>query len=328
MSGATPLIPTPFRGKTSLTLGKVPVGQGSSQLIELPLESFINFALMNATVTNANDAVKITGQDAALGVSNPAYIALRSHVTAGRKVLLAASADTTINLTGAHWGAGGRGDLSGSFLRVYAINDNGTLKFGVGYVGGRESILNTDSSATPASVTTPEMLLVSSTLSAGTWACREIGYFYANFDDTGGAAEDLWAVQTGTQQLVTGKSPDGIWQPFNTTVGGFDGAALPTWTSLNWTQFGKTVVVHAERNATGTSNATTFTAILPVTAKALYNGSQSRAQDNGAAVIADMNCRTVAGATTLNLYKSNALGAWTNVNAKAASFSVTYEANL
>lgn len=323
------ILPAPFRGKTSVTAGKALFGQGASQLVELPIESFVNFALMNATVTNSNDAIKVTGQDAALGVSNPAYIALRSTVTAGRKVLLAATADVTIGLTGAHWGAGGKGDLSGAFLRVYAINDAGTLKFGVGLVGGRESILNTDSSATGASVTTPEMLLVNTTLSAGTWPCREIGYFYVNFDDTGGAAEDLWAVQTGTSQLVVGRSPDGIWQPYNGTFGGFDtGQPLPTWTTLMWTQFGKTIDVRGDRNANGTSNATTFTFTLPVTAKAVFNGCQSRIQDNNAASLGDATCRTVAASTTLNLYKTNSLGAWTNVQGKSSSFNISYEANI
>lgn len=323
------LLPAPLKGKTTIPIGNLLLGQVTNQMVSIPIGEFLNFCLLNVTTANANDSIKITGQEAALSVSNPAFAALRSTVTAGRKLIHQVTDDVTINLTGAHWGAGAKGDITGAILRVYAINDAGTLKFGVGYVGGRESVSDTSASITGASVVSPEMLLVNSALTAGTWPCIEIGYFYANFDDTGGAAEDLWAVQTGTSQLVTGKSPDGIWQPYNGTFGGFDtGQPLPTWTTLMWTQHGKTITVRGDRNANGTSNATTFTFTLPVTAKAVFNGYQSRIQDNGAASLGDATCRTVAASVTLNLYKTNSLGAWTNVNGKSSSFNITYEANL
>ena len=47
-------------------------------------------------------------------------------------------------------------------------------------------------------------MLVNSALSAGTWPCREVGWFLGDFDDTGGAHEDLWAVQTAAGEINVG----------------------------------------------------------------------------------------------------------------------------
>lgn len=323
MSGATPIIPSPFRGVTSVTLGNVPVGQGTSPLIGLPLQTLINFGLLPAQTSVANDSIKITGQTAALSATNPAYVTLMSSVTAGREVVLEANAESTINLTGAHWGAGTKGDLTGAILHVYAINNNGTLKFGIGYVGGRGSVINTDTSTTATSVTLPEMLLVNSALTAGTWPCREIGYFFANFDDTGGSSEDLWSVGTLSAQLVVGQSADGIWQPFNTTMTGF--SADQTFSNLQWTQFGRSVRAIGIKNADGTSNATTFTVELPVKAAFLLYGWQSQITNNSVAGGA-ATCRSRVGSTTLDLFINPNLGVWTNVNNKGSSFDITYPA--
>lgn len=168
---------------------------------------FSNLGLVNATTTNANDSIKIQGAGATLSATSPFLINMLNTSSPGLISTLSATADVTINLTGAHWGLGTKGDFSGIELRVYAINDAGTLKFGVSNRGGYRSIPNTSCFTAAASCTSQFHMLVNSAISAGTWPCVEIGYFLATFDDTGGAAEDLWAVASTLNSLNPGIQP-------------------------------------------------------------------------------------------------------------------------
>lgn len=168
-------------------------------------DAIANLGLANATTTNAADSIKIQGAAAALSATNILRLTLPTVSSPGRVTAFSATADVTINLTGAHWGMGTKGDFTDRILRVYAINDNGSLKWGVSNEGGKRSILDTNSHTTATSCTTQVKMLVNSALSAGTWPCREVGWFLADFDDTGGAAEDLWTVQTGAGEIVVGR---------------------------------------------------------------------------------------------------------------------------
>ena len=78
---------------------------------------------------------------------------------------------------------------------MYAINDNGTLKWGVMHAIKNE-ILNTDSSTTQSDINSATKMLVNSALSSGTWTIYEVGWAKANYDDTGGANENLFTVQS------------------------------------------------------------------------------------------------------------------------------------
>lgn len=183
--------------------------------------TFSNLGLVNATTTNSNDSIKIQGSGATLSSTNPFLINMPSTVTAGLIATLSATADVTIPLTGAHWGLGTNGDFSGIALRVYAINDSGTLKFGVSNRGGYRSIPNTSCFTTATSVVSQFHMLVNSAISAGTWPCVEIGHFLASFDDTGGAAEDLWSVSSSVTSLNPGRQPQANtdWQSVSLTTG-------------------------------------------------------------------------------------------------------------
>lgn len=165
-----------------------------------------NIGLVAATTTNANDSIKIQGATAALSSTNILTITMGSDVTAGLSEALTATADVTINLTGAHWGLGGNGDFTDVDLCVYAIND-GSLKWGVSNSANLISVTNTSTSTTATNINLQSEVLVNSSITAGTWPCRLVGHFKANFDDTGGAAEDLWAVQTGAGDIVIGIPP-------------------------------------------------------------------------------------------------------------------------
>jgi hypothetical protein len=115
------------------------------------------------------------------------------------------------------------GDFTDIILRVYAINDNGTLKWGVSNQGGLRSIVDTNSHvvASATSVTTQPKMLVNSALTAGTWPCREVGWFLGDFDDTGGSSEDLWVVQSGAGEIMVG-APAPVytdWTAVTLTIG-------------------------------------------------------------------------------------------------------------
>src|SRR3990167_1511093 len=176
-----------------------------------------NIAIANATTTTTNDSIKITGANGTdLGPNNYGWVTLPSTSAPGQLVTFSVTANVTINLTSAHWGLGTTGDYTDYILSVYAINNAGTLKWGVGSVPNHKKILDADDTATATSVTTVEKIFVNSALSADSSAL-EIGWFLADFDDTGGAAEDLWAVQTGLNEIMMGERPSYLWQIFKPT---------------------------------------------------------------------------------------------------------------
>lgn len=178
----------------------------------------INLGLQAATTTNSNDSITITGVDGtALSASNPGYAILPGSGSGngGELAVFEITAPITIDLTGAHWGLGTNGDATDYPLHVYAINDAGTVKWGVAAIPALGRIDGANDTTTPSSVTTVESVLVNSALSASANS-KEIGWFRANFDDTGGAAEDLWTVQTGEQDIRATAAPLGLlkqWTP-------------------------------------------------------------------------------------------------------------------
>jgi hypothetical protein len=166
---------------------------------------FINVGLAAATTTNANDSIKITGADGnALSATNPGYVII-GDTTSGQLVVAQILADVTIDLTGAHYGFGTLGDLTDQQLSVYAIYD-GALKWGVAYHSDLDVVRNADDETTQTNVTSFEKVLVNSALTADGAALHR-GWFKANFDDTGGAAEDLWAIQTALGDINVGIAP-------------------------------------------------------------------------------------------------------------------------
>jgi len=191
-----------------------------------------NIGFAAVTTTNANDSIKITGADGtALSPVNYGWVTLPD-VTSGKIKEFNITADVTIDLTGAHWGFGTLGDLTDERLYVYAINNDGTLVWGVALKPARALILNADDSATASSITTYEQVLVNSALTADAQALQ-VGWFKANFDDTGGAAEDLWSIQTGDEDINVGLPlirPRVVYvkdEKSSTTTGG-------TFTSGDW----------------------------------------------------------------------------------------------
>lgn len=284
-----------------------------------------NLSIVRATTTNAGDSIKITGgEGSALSSTNVGRITLPSATTAGAQVDFTVTADVTILLTGAHWGAGGLGDLTGALLRVLALNDNGTLKWGVAYLGGRQTLLTTDTNATNANVNLPEEVLCNSAVGSASNTCREIGFVRADFDDTGGAAEDLWAIQSGVNDVVTGQSADGLPQPFNTTYTGF--SADPVHINKIWFQHGRKIFVNMRINSTGTSNANTFKITLP--SKVRYANDFIGAINivNNTAAEPEVGLiQASADSATVDLFRTPSGTVWTNSGTKGASVDFGYE---
>lgn len=228
----------------------------------------------------------------------------------------------TIKLTGAVWGAGGNGDLTGGILRVYAINNNGSLAWGVALQGGRTKITDTTTSTTQSAIDLPEEMIVNTALTAGTWPMVEVGWFYANFDDTGGASEDLWDVQTGIDAFRLG-SADGFYQPWNPGHTGFSGAV--TENIARWTQIGSMVTM--ELSEEGTSNTTGYTFTAPLKAKNSILYSQGYAKDNGATLNSTPRLAYTSGSNTVTVTSRPDGNTWTASSTKGIAGVWSYQTN-
>lgn len=281
-----------------------------------------NLKIEADTTTNANDSIKITSNEGTeLSSTNPGYITILD--TSGNVDVYRVTADVTIDLTGAHFAIGGTGDLTDAILRVFAINDNNaTLRWGVAYQGGREVIASTSTSATATDINLPEEILVNSTLTSGTWAIQEFGYFRASFDDADGAAADLWAVQTGVGDVSLG-SADGLWQDWNPTFAGF--SADPVVTFARWTSYRNTVSIQL-LTASGTSDALTFTIVIPIKSKKNTLNTWTNGADNSSNLSTNGMLQNGTGTSVLAAFKNHAVGTWTVSGTKRVSFNISYEA--
>lgn len=190
-----------------------------------------NIGMVNTATAVDSDSIKICGANGdPLSPDNPGTVTLPS-TTAGQLTTFKVTANVTINLTGATWSNDTLGDLTNYILCVYAINDNGVLKWGVTPVYGYPSVLSADTSTTASSVSNFRMMLVNSAL-GGNSQCHRIGWFYANFDDTGGVSENLWFVQSTVGSIIIGlpANPYELREQY-TLVGTPPTLATPTWTN-------------------------------------------------------------------------------------------------
>lgn len=297
-------------GATTAPLARTALGLNSQ------LGWFRNISITRATTTNAGDSVKITsGDGTALSSTNYGTVFLPSTVTAGLVVEFTVTSDVTILLTGAHFGIGTTGDITGGLLRILACNDNGSLKWCVAYLGGRNTLLTTDTTATPSSVTLQEKVLCNSAISSSSNTCREIGFVRANFDDTGGAAEDLWAIQSGVNDCVTGQIADGLWQPWNPGYGGF--SANPTTSSARWTMIGRMITLTYSYGSSGTSSTGSFDLSLPAKSGYASTGlGVTNMVNNGVGLTTVGDIVLTAGGTSMSLRRDGGGTTWTNSGAK------------
>lgn len=279
-----------------------------------------NLSIVRATTTGAGDSVKITSADGtALSPINYGWITLPDPSNPGRLVRFSVTADVTILISGITPNGNGTGDLSGAILRILAINDSGTLKWGVAYLGGRTTLLTTDTTATPASVTDYEDVLCNSAIGSATNSCIEIGYVRADFTD----ATNIWAIQSGVNDVVTGGDADGIWREWKTQMSGF--SVDPTLTCF-WTQIKRNIFIRTARSAGGTSNATDFSLNGPCKARYLlqtcFNGTFV---NNGVVSATPGMAMLAAGDDAITLFRDWDGLVWTNSGTKYANVNFMYE---
>tara|TARA_R100001086_G_scaffold245810_2_gene177218 strand:+ start:99 stop:1127 length:1029 start_codon:yes stop_codon:yes gene_type:complete len=204
-----------FEGNGSSGWAQLAGGSSSTSNVEGYIQ---NIGLAAGTTGVANDSITITGANGSpLSSGNPGTIVLPG-ATPGQLTTFTVTADVTIDLTGAHWGLGTNGDRTDYPLAVYAVNDAGTLKWAVHSVDGLKVLKGANDETTQTNVTTLNKFIASSALT-GDSSAHQVGWFKANFDDTGGSSEDLWSVQTSLGDIGLG-----------TKV--FDRPFVPTWTSL------------------------------------------------------------------------------------------------
>ena len=167
----------------------------------------MNLGLKADTTTFGNDSITITSADhTALSATNVGYVTMED-TTSGQLTTFAVTADVTIELTGAHWGFNTNGDLNDVPLHVIAINDNGTLEWGIAFNPHRK-LATANATITPSGVVQIDDVLVTS-VPAAERPTQHIGWIKSDFDDTGGAAENLWTVGVGVAdvQITAGDVP-------------------------------------------------------------------------------------------------------------------------
>ena len=191
--------------------GVVGIGSGSTQFFPLGLTPGYqaNLGLESATASAAGDSIKVTSASGSdLSSTNQLYVCV-GHATAGLKALLKATADVTLTPTGAHWERGGLGNRTDQRLFVYAINDAGTLKWGLSPLPGLRVILGANDETTATNCTTIFDVFVNSALT-GDSNCVEVGSYLADFNDTG----DIWTTQTGVGEILVGAFDSVLWQRY------------------------------------------------------------------------------------------------------------------
>lgn len=273
--------------------------------------------LYNITFAQGADSsqLKLTGVLGALSSNTPGYAILRDHYT-GTLTIFVVVTDVTIDLTGAHWGLDGKGNVTDAILRVYAINDNNILRWGVGYQGGFVHLRNTQDDTTASNINLPEEILVNTNVTTDFSVCADVGYILASFTD----ASNEWAIT----QYHSNRSADGLWQPWNTTFSGF--SVNPSNLNSLWSQIGKTIFINFSNTTDGTSNSTAFTLTGPIKCANSHISWPARITNNGVVSSTPGIVEANAASATFQLYTSYALQAWTNVNAKNARFQGSYEA--
>lgn len=285
--------------------GAVTIAKLSSAAL---LPGFYNIGLQAATTSNSNDSIKITGATAALSSTNTGKVVLPSS-TAGYVTVFTISADVTIDMTGAHAGLDGLGDFTDLQWSVYGLNNNGALAWGISTNTSRKVWTTSEDTTSPASMVSSEYILVNSALAADA-PCMILGYYKANFDDSAGAEENLWSIQTGDGDIVLGV-PDKLSDSFFAHTGNGYGS-----TDTKIRRISGNVVQNTDRGIlryTDTAaNGAVFTALRPCNVTGTWNDISTT---NGEAMGFSLNSNQL----TTNLTSINAANRLSRGNSVAAT---------
>lgn len=218
-----------------------------------------NLSFKAAQTSVANDSIEINSADGTdLSASNPGYVCLPS-TTAGQVTVFEITAKVKIRLDGAHWGLDTQGDQTDVPLHVLAINNSGSLAWGISLFN-RQSIVDTATSTTRTDINLTSEVLVNTALTAGTWPCISLVSLDCDFDDTGGSSENLWAVGTAVSDYVfrPAMGAPTKWLAFVPVVN-FDSQT----TSGRWRRNGQNLELDCKLNMTGAVSNNSLQWTLP-----------------------------------------------------------------
>ena len=216
----------------------------------------INLNLAAPTV----GSITIECGNGACSSSNPGFIWMPDDGVGGDYQLAKITTNVSITLTGATWDDTPSGDISDAILKVFLVNAAGNAVWCVGLAPYAHGVIgsSTRDSTTSSDINLPEELLCNASVSADD-PIIPVFWFKADFDDTGGASEDLWTVQTGDGDFNVGKA-DGVWWTFTTNYSGF--SSNPTTNYMRVATHGNTACIRMS-TGTGTSNDTAFNFTVP-----------------------------------------------------------------
>jgi hypothetical protein len=159
------------------------------------------------------------------------------------------------------------------------------------------------------------------TIGTGTWQGTAVGIAYGGTGAT--------TASGARSNLVVLQDVSGGWQDYTPTLSGW--SANPTNTVYRYFQVGKVVTLYIRQGIAGTSNATTKSIDLPVTAATKTNASWQAtcwATDNGNPLATPSRAVIASAATTITFDKDgSAPGAWTNtLGHRINTCTIIYEA--
>lgn len=167
----------------------------------LELASLVGVSNLGLTATTS--VVLASADQSALSASNLGQVVLNGTTTAGVAKKYSLSANLSLALAGAHWGFDTLGDLTGYPLWVYLIDIGSSAVLGVTPMGGLRTVASANCKTLASDCTSRTLIYVSSTVSSES-NCVPIAYILFDFDDTGGAAENLWTAQSSQGDVNIG----------------------------------------------------------------------------------------------------------------------------
>ena len=134
----------------------------------------------------------------------------------------------------------------------------------------------------------------------------------------------------GAVWVSHGINPTGFpgWFAYSPTPTGF--SSVPATADYRFAIVGRVVTLVVAKKVDGTSNATTLTVSLPVTAATVgtagtWTGTNGHAVDNGIGLTVASRWNINSGGTTIDFYTNMSLGEWTNAGGKRVRCVAQYE---
>lgn len=247
--------------------GDTIVYDGTAERYSTPTQPGIkNISFEAVTTTQTNDTLKITSAD-----GTPLSSTNRGYVTMQDGTVFAVTADVTIqhtvsNVNRVEWSA-----VSATFNKypasIYAINDSGTLRWGLCNVEGLTLLESARCFTTPSSVNIIGHTLTDSVVS-GDSVALEVGWVMMNYS----TGTSFWQIDNNTGDINVGPSPS-RWRPAGGVITwGVNGSTTNPTIPANratdeiyWIKDGQNCKLryHYKQNVGGTAGSGTYIFLMP-----------------------------------------------------------------